>query len=538
MGNSFIAEIIADGYNVGMKKIFGVALGLVLASGSAFAAFGDTKGYVFEDSVEYLREEGIVEGYVDGSFKPEQKINRAEFTKMVVDGLLGEVDPSYAADCFDDVTAEMWYAKYICYAKDLGIVDGHPDGTYRPGEEIQQPEALKIIFNTLGEPVPENNAEEWYWRWLDHAEDLGMYYFRAHDPAVHRVTRGETGYFIAWLTNPYLGDQIPYADFYYEVLGVVDMEEEDCYEGEVYDDQFKYCYYPCEDGECYESDLGDFGQDLFNHSEDFFSGFGEEIDENSLRSVYEVNGDEIKLVDGAEYEVDRLLWELFVGLIPASYRADVASYAVSIDENDGTMASVQQLETDVTKWQLYIDPSDAYPGGEFYKEGTIFTLIHEFAHILTLRQSQVDAAPEIEYQDEWEAFLADCETVALEEGCPEADSYVYQYRKEFWNAVDEEYADIVGLVEVDEDAYFDALYEYYESHQNDFETSYAATNMVEDLAESFTAFVLTDKPDSPALVKDKKVLFFYDYPELVTLRNIIRKNVGGDFSEYADTSIF
>jgi hypothetical protein len=59
-------------------------------------------------------------------------------------------------------------------------------------------------------------------------------------------------------------------------------------------------------------------------------------------------------------------------------------------------------------------------------------------------------------------------------------------------------------------------------------TEYAASNPSEDLAESFTAFVLQEKPTKSTvgfIHSDQKILFFYDFPELVEIRDFIRSNL-------------
>jgi hypothetical protein len=59
-------------------------------------------------------------------------------------------------------------------------------------------------------------------------------------------------------------------------------------------------------------------------------------------------------------------------------------------------------------------------------------------------------------------------------------------------------------------------------------TEYAASNPDEDFAESFTVFVLKEKPTKPTvnfIHKDQKILFFYDFPELVEMRDFIRSNL-------------
>jgi hypothetical protein len=67
----------------------------------------------------------------------------------------------------------------------------------------------------------------------------------------------------------------------------------------------------------------------------------------------------------------------------------------------------------------------------------------------------------------------------------------------------------------------DLSHDFYWLHANQFLTSYAAKNPEEDIAESWAFFILSSKPE-PTSIANQKILFFYEYPELVTLRQEIR----------------
>lgn len=136
------------------------------------------------DSISSLVEMGIFEGYPNGSFQPEGVINRAELLKILIEGQGIEVDENLYKNCFPDVNRE-WFAKYVCYAKAQGIIDGYPDGTYKPGNTINKVEALKILFNAYeaglieGRAVndlayPDLDGRAWYAIYVDEASDLGL----------------------------------------------------------------------------------------------------------------------------------------------------------------------------------------------------------------------------------------------------------------------------------------------------------------------------------------------------------------------------
>ena len=75
-------------------------------------------------AVSVLTEAEIVEGIPDGTFRPERYLNRAEFLKMVM-GFLAKDPENVDLNCFPDVFATEWYAESVCRAKVLGIVEGN-----------------------------------------------------------------------------------------------------------------------------------------------------------------------------------------------------------------------------------------------------------------------------------------------------------------------------------------------------------------------------------------------------------------------------
>lgn len=104
--------------------------------------------HVNYNAVGMLSAFGVIKGYPDGTFKPENPINRAELTKMVVAMMEPDTDLSSYNNCFPDVKDE-WFAPYICFAKAQGWVSGYPDGTFKPGNPVNRVEAIKINLNVL-----------------------------------------------------------------------------------------------------------------------------------------------------------------------------------------------------------------------------------------------------------------------------------------------------------------------------------------------------------------------------------------------------
>lgn len=287
---------------------------------------------------------------------------------------------------------------------------------------------------------------------------------------------------------------------------------EDCYEDEYFDEESQLCLlFEGEYGEYDEPTLlEDFLGFVFGYIPDGnfepASGSAEEVE-----VTYDIQGDQITLdtssqLSSESMEQHQQIWAYFTRLVPADARSMVVQFGVSSDGPEETMAWVEPLvETDLSAWILVIDPADASPPQEL-----TFTLIHEYGHLLTLNQEQVNTAG------------AACSTYEPQEGCSDSNSYLNAFYEQFWTDLLPQILEIEQ--ESDDDRYYDLLDEFYQAHSDQFISDYAATNLEEDIAESWAHFVLDQKPDGDTIA-EQKVLFFYDYPELVELRRQIIQRI-------------
>jgi hypothetical protein len=277
---------------------------------------------------------------------------------------------------------------------------------------------------------------------------------------------------------------------------------EDCSSYEAYDDEAGVCYFECTDeAECdaieadIEEELGTLA-DAYAESDDEFaesdSGEGP-----TVVATYRVSQPErITLTDGTPDEQHQRVWSLFARISPDAFtNAYVNTFEIANDASDDTLAYVHDDDGD-GYWSVGVNV------GSFGAEGKredILTLIHEFAHIVTLNQTQV-------------IHGGTCITYDTGDGCATAQSYLHAFVQRFWPESERTRA-VSG-----EDVYARAAHKYL--------TEYAATSPEEDIAESFALFVLESSKREGATVADQKAAFFYAYPELVTLRNTIRKGLG------------
>jgi len=130
--------------------------GMVLANGVGFTDVPNAHQNAV--AINYVHDQAIVGGYPDGTFRPDSPINRAEFTKIIVEAYFQGL--AEGSDCFPDVGMD-WFAKYVCYAKVRGFIAGYPDGNFYPAHDINFVEVAKILVNANGFEVTPDPAI-WY----------------------------------------------------------------------------------------------------------------------------------------------------------------------------------------------------------------------------------------------------------------------------------------------------------------------------------------------------------------------------------------
>lgn len=119
------------------------------------------------NAINSMKSEQIMTGYSDGNFRPETSVNRAEFLKTLIVAKYGNINASEAQDCFTDVKKDAWYARYVCFAKDKKIISGYADGSFGPEQNINLAEATKILVETLQVEKSATTRQEWYGSYLD-----------------------------------------------------------------------------------------------------------------------------------------------------------------------------------------------------------------------------------------------------------------------------------------------------------------------------------------------------------------------------------
>jgi len=143
--------------------------------GDAFTQ--DANQSQFGDAIISLKTKKIINGYDDGTFKPFSSINRAEFIKIVIGATFPEnLIEACTATHFSDVPADAWFNNYVCIAKTRNIIDGYSDDSFKPDQQINVAEALKITLKAFGIQTREtNNSEAWYAPFTEYARSNNYY---------------------------------------------------------------------------------------------------------------------------------------------------------------------------------------------------------------------------------------------------------------------------------------------------------------------------------------------------------------------------
>ena len=127
----------------------------LLTEESRSANLTKTNGYTdvasdawYNTAVSTMTKAGIVDGYPDGTFRPDAPISRAEFAKIAVS--FTQNNGSAVYNYFTDVKTTDWFAPYVTAAKDAGLIEGYSDGSFKPESKITRAEACAIVNRTLG----------------------------------------------------------------------------------------------------------------------------------------------------------------------------------------------------------------------------------------------------------------------------------------------------------------------------------------------------------------------------------------------------
>ncbi len=141
-------------------------------SGTPFPDVNKKDSYAL--AVTTLSKLSIIDGYPDGTFGPLKNITRAEFAALLLRMLDMDNEMAPTAMPFPDVPTNLWAAGTIEMAKNMKIVDGYPDGTFKPDNNVSYEEALTMLIRAIGYENYSGPGVAWYSRYVESARRLGI----------------------------------------------------------------------------------------------------------------------------------------------------------------------------------------------------------------------------------------------------------------------------------------------------------------------------------------------------------------------------
>jgi hypothetical protein len=141
------------------SKFLSLILLSLLLTSTANADFSDVNDQTdYKDSIFWMKQNQVINGYIDGTFQPDKCVSRAEFLKMLFK-TLGIDSSKSTAELFPDTPSTEWYAPYIRTAREHKTINGYEDGKFRPDNCVNRAEAIKMAeFEFNNGKIPQEPA--------------------------------------------------------------------------------------------------------------------------------------------------------------------------------------------------------------------------------------------------------------------------------------------------------------------------------------------------------------------------------------------
>lgn len=159
-----------------MKKYISVLL-LALMTLVPFSGFAGEVAPDFQDAINRCQALGIIQNYEDGTFRPDNKVTRAELSTMLI-RLLSLEEAAEAIDepsKFNDVADNHWAKKQINLLYTLGYINGVGNGQFMPDGNVTYEQAVKTLIVILGYGIlADTSSEPWYTTYINIGAKIGL----------------------------------------------------------------------------------------------------------------------------------------------------------------------------------------------------------------------------------------------------------------------------------------------------------------------------------------------------------------------------
>lgn len=161
-----------------------VLISVSITAGVAHAYTDVNTSTDYYESITWMTDNGILEGYPDDTFRPLQCVNRVELLKILYEMRGEEVGDAPDVN-YTDTGIGKWYRHYLNLATQQGVVNGYPDGSFRPEWCVNRVEAVKmamksyypdgLLFYFSGrKTVADADPTQWYYDFLMKAFDRNV----------------------------------------------------------------------------------------------------------------------------------------------------------------------------------------------------------------------------------------------------------------------------------------------------------------------------------------------------------------------------
>lgn len=139
--------------------------------------FSDISSHWANKNIMLAKQIGVVGGYPDGAFKPDNNITRAEICSILVGANLLELPTSIVNHKFKDLENSFWGYYKIQYLISLGLLEGYNDDTFKPNKNATRAEAAVIIDRLMKSIKNQNkiNEKNFYNKWIDYKKYVHLF---------------------------------------------------------------------------------------------------------------------------------------------------------------------------------------------------------------------------------------------------------------------------------------------------------------------------------------------------------------------------
>lgn len=218
-----------------------------------------------------------------------------------------------------------------------------------------------------------------------------------------------------------------------------------------------------------------------------------------------------KFVTNKTYEADLIIFAKKI--LPLHTITQLKTIQIVTDGRLQTLSSVEKNDDET--WKISLDITDSFKTN-IQKNRLSHTLIKTFGEIYFFNNDQINRIDVVNRAltiDEQKILSKTCPNNYFSAyGCMKNGAYLDNFYKEFWSELYKEW------IEMDNPKIL------YSRYDNTFHKIDSTTDPLSDMLNAWTYFIITDKPTTESIL-DKKVLFFYEYPELLRIRDWIRANL-------------